>query len=245
MKKLTFLTFLAFFVTSSTCFGQFLLSKTKSKFGAIRGSIGVFGDDFNDISGEGFLSLIKSNQDYDFNINEYRDGDYYAALSGGNIGLEAVFNPIGLDGELKTKQEIRVGVSANIAREAMLDVERLDGRRDYVTLCIIENEFIVQGAYIFKAPYFDGILDVYAGPGVSVGSTFGNEFIFLGGPEQTLEAKNSNYFRGSLIAGGSINLQNFFYQIEGAYGLGAQVVHDGKANSFSTYNMKLVLGYWF
>ena len=76
--------------------------------------------------------------------------------------------------------------------------------------------------------------------------SIGNEFIFLGGPEQSsLEAKNSSYFRGSVIAGGSINLRRFFYQMEGALGLGTQVVHDGKANTFNTANFRFAIGYKF
>ena len=245
MKKFT-VSFIAFFAIINICSSQFILSKTKSQFAGIRGSIGGYSDDFHNVSMEGLLSLIKSNQDYDFDPSQYREGDFYAALSGGNIGFDAIFHPRGLDGEAKLNQEIRIGASANIAREAMLDVETLDGGYDYLTLCIIENEFLVNGAYIFKAPYFGGLFDVYGGPGISVGSTFGNEFIFLGGPEQSsLEAKNSSYFRGSVIAGGSINLRRFFYQMEGALGLGTQVVHDGKANTFNTANFRFAIGYKF
>ena len=243
MKNLT-LFLITFFAINNTCFGQFILSKHKSQFTGVRASVGGYYDDFHNISMEGLLSLIKSDQSYDFNPSLYQEGEYYAALSGGNIGFEAIFHPKGPDGEAKLKQELRIGASANIAREAMLDVERLNGGYDYLTLCIIENEFLINSAYIFKAPYFGGLFDVYAGPGVSVGSTFGNEFIFLGGTDQSsLEAKNSSYFRGTIIAGGSINLRRFFYQMEGAIGLGTQVVHDGRANTFNTGNFRFAIGY--
>ncbi len=236
-------------VISFQSMAQFPLSKTKSKFTAIRGSIGGFVDDYGDLSAEGLLSLIKSNQDYNFDLRDYEELEGYTTISGGNIGFEAIFNPYHTDGTINTRQEIRVGASANIAREAMLDVvHREDQSNTYptpVTLCIVENEFLVNASYIFRLPYLDNMLDVYAGPSVNIGSTFGNEFIFLGGPEQTLEAKNSSYFRGGAIVGGSVNLRNFYYQMEGSLGLGAQVVHQGNASMLTSSNFRFAIGYRF
>ena len=116
----------------------------------------------------------------------------------------------------------------------------LDDDSNDLTLCIIENNFLVNGAYLFKTSHFMGLV------GLNVGSTFGNEFIFLGnGDQRWLEAKNSSYFRGTAIVGGSINLKHFFYQMEDPIGLGAKVVHNGKVNTFNTGNLLFAIGYKF
>ncbi len=256
MKSITHLCVLVLLLSSTTCFAQFPLSKTKSKFSGIRGTIGGYTDTYDNLTPQGMLSLIKSGQNYDFDLANYDQQDSYGAImSGGNIGFEAVFNPFKTDGSSNLNQEIRVGASANIAREAMIDVWQnspqdpndLSYYPDYntVTLCIIENEFLLQSSYIFRAPYLDGLLDVYGGPSVNIGTTFGNEFIFLGGPEQTLEARNSSYFRGSAVFGGSINLKRFSYQMEGALGLGAQAIHGGGSNTLKTSGFKFALAYRF
>lgn len=243
--------FLAVVGLSTESLAQFPLSKTKSTLTGVRLNIGGFTDTYDNMNPDGMLSLIKSGQEFDFDVTQYeRANSYSAAMSGGNIGVDLIFNPFKKNGNVRSNHEIRVGSSANLAREVMIDMtsdntQIVDSYINGVTLCVIENEFLVQAAYLFKATIGRWKpIEVYAGPGVNVGGTFGNEFIFIGGPEQTLTARNSNYLRTHVIAGGSINVgKRMFLQAEGLMGIGTQIVHDGGVNFLSTSALQFSIGY--
>lgn len=248
MKKLYSFSFLMLFTfISHQSFAQFPLGKQKAKLSGVRVIIGGTTDSYANLSPEGLFSMLKPNQNFDFDLNNYEEYDsYFAVMSGGSLGVSLIFNPKKSDGTLRTNREIRVGANIGLDREVMIDMaaRNLGGPADYVGLCVIENSFNLEAAYLFIAS-ITNFLEVYAGPGANLGGTFGNRFLFVGDPSDIgdLKARNSNYVRAHAIAGATFGTNHIFFQLEGKVGAGAQIVHNGKANLLGTYGIQIGVGY--
>ncbi len=248
MKKLYWPTlFLLFTLISHESLAQFPLGRQKAKLSGVRVYLGGHDDAYANLSAKGLYSMLKPGQQVDFNLNEYYQADSYAALmTGGTLGINLIFNPRNTDGSVRTNREIRIGADLGLDREVMIDMQARNtgGRADNIALCVLENSFNLEAAYLFKAPISQA-LEVYAGPGANLGGTFGNRFLFIGDPSDTgdRKARNSNYLRAYAIAGATLGANKFFFQLEGTAGAGTQIVHDGKANFLGTYGLRIGVGY--
>ncbi len=225
---------------------QFFLGKQKAKLTGFRVNLGGSSDIYNNLSGEGLFSMLKPNQTANFDISQYREVDYgYGAeMTGGHLGFDLTFSPKHSDGTVKTNRELRLGVNLNIEREILIDMAPLSQTGNWLGLCVIENNFNLNLAYLFKAKL--GPLEVYTGPAANVGGTFGNDFIFMGSGDNTFyQAYSSNYVRVSGVAGFGLNIWRVNFQAEGSYGIGSQLVHNGDINLLRSYSLQLSMGYKF
>lgn len=192
--------------------------------------------------------MLKPNQGSDFDMSQYRaiDNGLPAENTGGALGFDLVFNTRSKDGFLRLNRELRIGLDLNIQREIMLDTEALDATSIFnPTLCLIENNLNLNVAYLFKTGR-NGIVEAYAGPGANVGGSFGNDLIFLGTNDTTpYEAYGSTFVRAYALAGVKVNLWRVNVALEGNYGLGSQVVHNGDVNLLRTYGLRIAAGFRF
>jgi len=244
ISRLLGLILIGIITLTSQADAQFFLSKNKIKLTGFRASLGGSSDVYGNLSGEGLFSMLKPNQGANFDINQYREVDYgYAAeMVGGSLGFDLTFSPTNSDGTLRTNRELRLGVNVNIEREILIDMAPLSQTGDWLGLCVIENNFNLNVAYLFKAKL--GPLEVYTGPGANVGGTFGNDFIFMGSGDNTFyQAYGSNYVRAYGLAGFGLNIWRVQFQAEGTYGVGSQVVYNGDVNLLRTYGLQLSVGY--
>ena len=249
MRKYTCLFFLLLLIFAShQTYAQFPLGKQKAKLSGIRIAIGGAEDLYSNLSSEGLFSMLKPNQQVDFDLDNYEEmGGYRTLMTGGTLGVDLIFNPRKVNGTTRNNREIRVGANIGIEREVMIDVvakNPLGDPYDNIGLCVIENSFNLEVAYLFKASPIK-VLQFYAGPGANLGGTFGNRFLFVGDPSDIgdKKAKNSNYLRAYAVAGATFGVSKIFFQLEGKLGVGTQIVHDGKASSLTSYGLQIGLGY--
>ncbi|MEM1134750.1 MAG: hypothetical protein AAGI07_02840 [Bacteroidota bacterium] len=215
----------------------------------VRFHVGSFFDTYDNLSPEGLLSMIKGANTSGFKLSDYEEAYRYARLEGGNIGFDLVFTPTKQLYNNKVTQEIRLGASVNLAREAMIDMSKITENEnadpyytgDFVGLCIIENEFVLQASYIFNFSIVESKWQLYVGPGANFGSTFSNDFVFIGLSDELIPAKNSHFFRAYTTLGTSLQFNRWRVDLESIYGLGAQIVHQSD-NNFMKRNRAVQLG---
>lgn len=225
---------------------QFILGKQKARFSGFKLNIGGSFENYANLSGEGLFSMLRPNQTSSFDISNYREIDYgYGAIMEGNyLGFDLIFNPKNSEGNVRLNREIRVGAQINIGREILIDMSPNGVSIDPIGLCLIENNFNLNASYLFRTT--NKIFNAYAGPGANIGGTFGNDFIFMGSGDQTFyKAYGSNYLRVYALAGISMNLARVSFHLEGNYGFGSQVVHNGDVNLLQTYGLQASIGYRF
>jgi|GEM_PF-2143541 len=235
---MTFSTVRKLFVVCVLLFlsATFSVSAQEKRLKAIRVHGGSFHDSYQNLTPEGLLSMIKGGTSNGFNLSDYEEYAKYASLEGGNIGIDFILTPQKplLKGNIM--QEIRVGVSANIEREAMIDMQKkhiaTDSYYDYETvgLCIIENEFILQGAYLLHLGLIEDRLTVFGGLGGNAGTTFNNRFIFVNLNDEFIAARNSQFFRGYGLLGASYRMGRVKLDLESIYGAGWQIVNGADNN---------------
>ncbi len=236
-------------VTAIQADAQFFLGKKKAKLTGFRLNLGGNADIYPNLSGEGLYSMLKPNQSAGIDIRQYREnptyGGYAAEMTGGYLGFDLTFSPRALDGTVREDRELRIGLDLNLEREILIDMSPLSNQGNWLGLCVIENSFNLNFAYLFKTDIAN-IIEFYAGPGANFGGSFGNDFIFMGSGDNTFyDAYDANFLRAYGLAGFGLNFWNVKFQMEGSYGLGSQIVHNGDVNILRTYGIELSVGYKF
>jgi len=224
---------------------------TQKRLAGIRLHLGSFNDAYHNLSPDGLVNMIKGGYDGVFDLNNYRESYYnnYSVLSGGNVGIDLILNPKKPLFGTKIQQQVRLGLSANIDREVMLDMVENASEPKYddfyytegVTLCLLESEFIVQGSYLLTLPVINNKVNFYGGLGGSFGTTFNNDFIFIGLSDEYLQVKNSHYLRGYGTIGANVRFGKIQLDLEGIFGAGWQLIHD-RENNFLANTRGIQLG---
>ncbi|MGB0932179.1 MAG: hypothetical protein ACPGVB_15455, partial [Chitinophagales bacterium] len=177
--------------------------------------------------------------------------DYYAAMEGGRLGVYVSLNPFSYAQQGRNfNQELRLGISVNMDRELMLDYYGFDDdrQRRNLTYCLVENEFMVSASYRFKK-HIGRSIDIYAGLGANIGTTFDNQMLAWGDEFDyfTSRASASTYTRLYGEAGLALRVfKGITFTAETQLGVGMQIVHGGKNNLVSNTNaISLGLQYQF
>ena len=216
--------------------------------------IGGYIDNYTNVSQQGLESMIRGGVVPNVGVENLSLSDSYygTTMDGGRLGAYIALHPFSYDKQgHNLEQELRLGVSMNLDRELMLDYYGFDEnrqRRD-LTYCLIENEFMVSASYLFKKRLLGGHLNVYAGPGVNIGTTFDNQMLAWGSDINSFQSRAaaSTYTRVYGEAGLAIRtLKGVTFTIESQLGAGMQIVHGGKNNIVAGTNaLSLGLQYQF
>lgn len=214
--------------------------------------IGGYIDNYTNVSQQGLESMIRGGVVPTIGLENLRENsDYYAAMEGGRLGFYVALHPFSYGKQAyNVQQELRLGVSMNLDRELMLDYYGFDDNRQQrnLTYCLVENEFMVSASYLFKKR-IGRIINVYAGSGVNVGTTFDNQMLAWGSDFDYFQSKAvaSTYTRVYGEAGLSLRaLRGLSFTAETQLGAGMQIVHGGKNNIVAGTNaITLGLQYQF
>ena len=173
---------------------------------------------------------------------------YGTDVVGSYLGAYVSLNPRSRRlGAMNTRQELRLGVAYAPSREAMIDYERyLPDRgsyvREYITYCLIENELLVSASYLFKTTWGPRQrMQLFAGPGGQLSSTYDNLLFVIGGNVNNLEssplaAKASQYVKAYVHAGFDYEFaRNVAFTLDWQRGMGAQFVHGGPNNLIGNF----------
>lgn len=207
------------------------------------GNVGVFEgsyiDNYSNVTQQGLESMIRGGVVPSIGIDDLKaSSNYYAAMEGGRLGVYVSLNPFSHEQQGRNlNQELRLGLSVNLDRELMLEYYAFDDqrRRRDLTYCLIENEFMVSASYRFKK-HVGRALQLYAGPGVNIGTTFDNEMLAWGSDIDyfTSRASSSTYTRLYGEAGMALRIfKGLMFTAESQLGVGMQIVHGGKNNIVS------------
>lgn len=219
-------------------------------------NIGVFTgsyiDNYSNVTQQGLESMIRGGAVPSIGIENLSENtDYYAAMEGGRLGVYFSLNPFSYEQQGRNfNQELRLGVSLTTGRELMLDYYGFDEnrKRRSLTYCLVENEFVVSASYRFKK-HIGRSIEIYAGPGANIGTTFDNEMLAWGDEVDffTSRASASTYTRLYGEAGLALRVfKGITFTAETQLGVGMQIVHGGKNNFVSNTNaFSLGLQYQF
>lgn len=158
-------------------------------------------------------------------------------VQGGMMVFSLSLNPRSAEGtHYLSNQELRLGLELHAGRESMIMWTEA-GSTNSLIYCVIQNEVILNGAYLIRYEQLP-IIDLYIGAGGGLGKTFANEFVFINETNQSFAGEHNNgdghsYFRASgstfyrvyIPAGVDLHLfKNLELTLEARYGMGAERV---------------------
>ena len=206
---------------------------------AVGVTIGSFGDMYDNMTEEGMLSMANGLPNGSINSTAFSKVDNQVMIEGGSLGAYISLNPRNRtqDG-YNLNQELRLGINANIEREAMIEFS--DPSYNSLVYCLIENEINLSASYLFSRT-FGRRFGVYGGLGMNVGSTFDNVFLLINNTNEDdtsweagtteVEAKSSYYTRGFLHLGLAYHMRRISLSLDVKSGMGMQFV-DGAQNNY-------------
>lgn len=227
----------------SSKFGSTDLVSKKWRVNAVGIGVGDFGDTYQNMSVEGMKSMAIDLPSQNMNLTGLRQDQNTVMISGANLGAYISLSPRNStkDG-YRTGQELRIGLNANIDREAMIQYSDFNYDNS-VIYCLIENEVNISASYLFSGTLWNR-LGFFGGAGMNLGSTFNNSFLLIedrsdsnGNFESTtttVDAKSSYYTRGFIHAGIMYHtLGRISFSLETQSGVGMQIVDGAKNNYLS------------
>ena len=223
-----------------------MLPNTKKwRIGAIGLNIGSFTDHYQSMTVEGMKSMAIDlpNVPVDLNGLNMMGDESSVVIEGASLGAYISLNPRNRtrDGH-NLNQELRIGFSTNIDREAMIQFSD-NNYENSVIYCLIESEVMLSAQYLFSGQ-FGRRFGFYGGAGMNVGSTFNNLFLLIEDGRDSngfwesstteVAAKSSYYTRGFLSAGLMYHtLGRVSLSLDIQSGVGLQVVNGAKNNYIS------------
>ncbi|MGB3777033.1 MAG: hypothetical protein WA960_01640 [Tunicatimonas sp.] len=211
--------------------------------------VSPYGYNFPNMTLQGLTSLSVRPGDIGHQLEGFHQTEGYGThVLGTYLGAYVSLNPRSRRlGAMNTRQELRLGVAYAPNREAMIEYDRTlpdrDGYvREYITYCLIESELLVSASYLFKTtwgPYER--MQLFAGPGGQLSSTYDNLLFVIGGNVANLEsgnlaAKASQYLKGYVHAGFDYEfVRNVAFTMDWQRGMGVQFVHGGPNNLIGSF----------
>ncbi|MEZ4887336.1 MAG: hypothetical protein R3E32_21570 [Chitinophagales bacterium] len=213
---------------------------------------GSYIDNYTNITQKGLESMIRGGVIPSIGMGDLKANEnYIAEMEGGRFGAYVSLHPFDYKQQRRNlNQELRLGLSMTLDRELMLDYYGFDDNRQWhnLTYCLIENELMLSATYFFKKR-IGSIINLYAGPGANIGTTFNNRMLAWGSDIENMDTKASasTYTRLYGEAGLSLRvLKGVTFTAESQLGIGMQIVHGGKNNIVSNTNaISLGLQYQF
>ena len=211
--------------------------------------ISPYGYNFPNMTLQGLTSLSERPGAIGNRLEGFEQAARYGTdVMGTYLGAYVSLNPRSRRlGAMNTRQELRLGFAYAPSREAMIDYERYSPdrdsyARDYITYCLIESELLVSASYLFKTTWGPRQrMQLFAGPGGQLSSTYDNLLFVVGGNVDNLEgnplaAKASQYLKAYLHAGFDYEfVRNVAFTLDWQRGLGAQFVHGGPNNLIGNF----------
>lgn len=240
----------ALIVLSGSAFAQENTVKGKKfKLNSIGIDFGHTGDRYSKMNLESMYDLTKNPSLLDRDLNGYTSS-LYRSSDGGRIGVNASFTQTGTTNDsFNTNHELRFGAYYS-SREPLISYNRIDadGINNSIIYCNVVQEVSLTGAYLIrKSPVKAKWFSVYAGLGVSLGSSFNDRMVVMENSydpnnysegtnaNASYEAKSSFYSRVYAPIGLDVTIFNRVrLGLEGTIGVGMQNVYNGK-----TYGMPL------